>query len=177
MAYLVYNGRGLEGLSSTEPDAKAFPGRFYIDTSTGVKKLSDGSSWVSQVVDPVSVPAGVSTNESFLFNVWGNETNKAAWPAATTVAYSFTAVDVSEYSTINLVCLMETGSVTLNVDVGWSASGVAGDIHTTDSAVLAGTGTGIGAVVTPKDLFMHIIGTQTGTVEDSYIYISGRSVS
>ncbi len=111
-------------------------------------------------------------------NIWGTETAKTAWPAATTVAYSFVPVDVTDYeSTIHLACLMATGSVTLNVDVGWSASGLAADIHTTDAATLAGTGTGIGANVTKKDNFMHIIGTQTGTIEDSYIYINGRDRS
>ena len=109
--------------------------------------------------------------------ILGTEAAKDTWPAATTVAHSFTPVDVTDYSTINLVCLMATGSVTLNVDVGWSVTGLAADIHTTDTAVLAGTGTGIGAVVTKKDNFMHVIGKQTGTIEDSYIYYNGRSVS
>lgn len=134
-------------------------GRVSLSDRSG----NDASSWVK--------PSAKS------MNVWGTESTKAAWPAATTVAYSFTPVDVSDYAqgaSINLACMMATGAVTLNVDIGWSRDGVAANIHTTDTAVLAGTGTGIGAVVTKKDNFMHVIGTQTGTVEASYIYINGR---
>lgn len=143
------------------------------DGSSGAMrwKGSGGAALVSIESSKLDIAQKVS-----IFPVWGTEVTKSAWPTTSGVAYSFPAVDVGDMSSIYLAILLDTGSATINIDIGWSSTGSASDIHTTDTGVISGSGTGLGAVVTKKDLFMHIIATQTATtLEDAYIYVSGKN--
>ena len=143
--------------------------------------LTNGAAHVN-IRDSSGAEITSLTPQNLSDNVWGTAITKATWPGTSGVAYSFIAVDVTDYAdSINLVSLLAAALATsYNVDVGWSSTGAAADIHTTDTAQITTHPNG-GVLLTKKDNFLHVIATQTdavgATVEDAYIYINGRDRS
>jgi hypothetical protein len=121
------------------------------------------------------------------FPLHGAEFNKIAWPAATTVPYVFEALDLQEYQDANVVFALATGTATLDVDIAWSATGNPADAHSGTVGVISGAVPTQSVQVNRvnedapsdqyliRDRFLHITATQTGTVEDSWIYVNGVS--
>lgn len=121
------------------------------------------------------------------FPLHGEEFNRIAWPTATGVPFEFEALDLQEYASSAVVFNLATGTATLNVDIAWSATGNPADTHDPVAAVINSAGQIQSIQVNRnvedipadqyliRDRFLHITATQTGTVEDTWSYLSGVS--